>query len=382
MSATAGATRIEPVADARSRRRFVALPAAIFADDPNYVQPLNYERMLRLDSRHNPYFAHAEVALWLAWRDGQPVGRISAQVDANHLARHKDASGQFGFLDAIDDREVFAALLRTAEDWLRARGMRRAVGPFSLSINEESGLLIDGFHRPPYVMMGHARPYYAGHVEALGYAKAVDLFAYRFDISLPIGPRMVRLARRDVSVSQVRFRPLEWKRYEADLALIVDIFNDAWSDNWGFVPMTGAEVEAMARELKPIVKDRYIAIAEVAGKAAAMAVTIPNVNAAIRSFHGRLLPFNWAKLLWRLKVQGVKSVRMPLMGVRKAYQSSRLGAALALGVIEEVRRYHVANRVTEAELSWVLEQNRPTHHIITQMGGRHDKTYRVYQKAL
>jgi hypothetical protein len=231
-------------------------------------------------------------------------------------------------------------------------------------------------------MMGHARPYYRAHVEAAGYAKAVDLFAYAFDPRRPIDPRVERLLERGLIGAEVRFRPLDWKDYDAELRLVVDIFNDAWSNNWGFVPMTEAEVKAMARQLKPILRDRYVSIAEVAGVPAAMVVTIPNVNAAIADFGGRLLPFNWARLLWRLKVAGLTSMRMPLMGVRKAYQSSRLGAALALGVIEQVRRYHTERGVTEAELSWVLEGNRPTHHIIAQMGGRHDKTYRVYEKAL
>jgi hypothetical protein len=374
--------RIEPIAGRRALRRFIDFPAKVFADDPQWVRPLTLERSLHLDPKHNPYFAHAEVAYWLAWRGDTAVGRISAQVDARHLAQHQDATGHFGFLDAVDDAEVFAALLRTAEDWLRARGMRRAVGPFTLSINDESGLLIEGFHRPPYIMMGHARPYYAHHVEAAGYAKVVDMFAYVFDTAWPVDPRFARISERGFAGREVRFRPLRWAHYADELALIVDIFNDAWSNNWGFVPMTDAEVTAMAKDLKPIIKDRYVSIAEVDGEAAAMVVTIPNLNAEIGDFGGRLLPFNWARLLWRLKFKGARSMRMPLMGVRKKYQSSRLGAVLALGVIEEVRRYHTANGVTEAELSWVLEQNTPTHHMIIQMGGKHDKTYRMYEKPL
>ena len=374
--------RIQPVVDKRDLRRFIDFPARIFADDAQWVRPLTLERSMHLDRKHNPYFDHAEVAYWLAWRGDTPVGRISAQVDANHLAHYRDATGHFGFLDAVDDDEVFAALFETAEDWLRNRGMRRVVGPFTLSINDESGLLVEGFHRPPYFMMGHARPYYGSRVEAHGYAKAVDMFAYFFDTAWPVDTRFARLTTRGLAGHEVRFRPLNWKRYADELALIVDIFNDAWSNNWGFVPMTDAEVTAMARHLKPIIGSRYISIAEVDGDAAAMAVTIPNLNAEIGGFDGRLVPFNWARLIWRLKLRGARSMRMPLMGVRKKYQSSPLGAALALGVIEEVRRYHTGKGVTEAELSWVLEENRRTHHIITQMGGKHDKTYRVYEKSL
>jgi hypothetical protein len=374
--------RIQSVADRRALKQFLAMPAQLYADDPNWVQPLMFERLEHLNPKKNPYFEHAEVAYWLAVRGERPVGRISAQVDRLHLERHRDASGQFGFLEAQDDPEVFAALFQAAEGWLRARGMRRATGPFSLSINDESGLLIDGFDTPPYMMMGHGQRYYGSRVEEQGYRQVKDLIAYAFDVVASPPVRARRMRERLSKGAGLTFRPLEMCRFDEELGTIVEIFNDAWSDNWAFVPMTPPEVRYMGKNLKPILRAEYAWIGEVDGEPAAMAVTLPNINEAIADLGGRLLPFGWAKLLWRLKVRGTRSARMPLMGVRRKYQGSHKGAALALGVIEAVRNWHAAHGAREAELSWVVEDNRPTHDIIQMVGGRPYKTYRIYEKAL
>lgn len=374
--------RIEPVEDRRALKRFLSMPARLYTRDRHWVQPLTFERLEHLNPNKNPYFEHAEVAYWLALRGGRPVGRISAQVDRLHLERHQDGSGQFGFLEAEDDPEVFAALFETAEAWLKARGMRRATGPFSLSINDESGLLIDGFETPPYLLMGHAPRYYRVRIEEQGYRKARDLIAYAFDVLAPPPPRARRLLERLSKGAGLRFRPIAMRRFDQELQTIVDIFNDAWSDNWAFVPMTPAEVRYMGRNLKPILRAGYAWIGEVDGVPAAMTVTLPNVNEALADLGGRLLPFGWAKLLWRVKVRGTRSARMPLMGVRKRYQGTPKGAALALGVIEAVRGWHAAHGAKEAELSWVLEDNLPTHDIIRMVGGRPYKTYRLFEKEL
>jgi hypothetical protein len=374
--------RIQPVEDRGALKQFLLMPARLYAGDPHWVQPLTFERLEHLNPKKNPYFEHAEVAYWLAFRGERPVGRISAQVDRLHLERYADATGHFGFLEAEDDPEVFARLFETTEAWLRSRGMRRATGPFTLSINDETGLLIEGFETPPYLMMGHAPRYYRSRIEAEGYLKARDLIAYAFDVAAPPPPRARRMLARLGKGAGLGFRPIEMRRFEEELQTIVDIFNDAWSDNWSFVPMTPAEVRHMGKSLKPIVRAEYAWIGEAHGEPAAMTVTLPNVNEAIADLGGRLLPLGWAKLLWRLKVRGTRSARMPLMGVRKQYQGTPRGAALALGVIEAVRSWHAAHGAKEAELSWVLEDNRPTHDIILMVGGRPYKTYRVYEKAL
>ena len=373
---------IQPVEDRPALKRFLSMPARLYARDRHWVQPLTFERLEHLNPAKNPYFEHAEVAYWLALRGDQPAGRISAQVDRLHLERHQDGSGQFGFLEAEDDPEVFAALLGVAEAWLRRRGMRRVMGPFSLSINDESGLLIDGFETPPYLMMGHAPPYYGTRIEEQGYRKVRDLIAYAFDVAAPPPSRARRMLARLGKGTGISFRPIRMRRFEQELQTIVDIFNDAWSDNWAFVPMTPAEVRYMGKNLKPIVRAEHAWIGEVDGEPAAMTVTLPNLNEAIADLGGRLLPLGWIKLLWRLKVKGTRSARMPLMGVRKKYQGTPKGAALALGVIEAVRGWHAAHGAKEAELSWVVEDNQPTHDIIRMVGGRPYKTYRVYDKEL
>ena len=240
--------RIQPVEDRRALKQFLLMPARLYAGDPNWVQPLLFERLEHLDPKKNPYFEHAEVAYWLALRGERPVGRISAQVDRLHLERHGDATGHFGFLEGEDDGEVFAALFEAAEAWLSARGMRRARGPFTLSINDETGLLVDGFDTPPYLMMGHVPRYYGGRVEEQGYRKARDLIAYAFDVAAPPPPRARRMLERLSKGAGLSFRPIDMRRFDQELQTIVDIFNDAWSDNWGFVPMTPAEVALHGQE--------------------------------------------------------------------------------------------------------------------------------------
>jgi hypothetical protein len=373
--------RIQRVEDRPALKQFLLLPAALHAGDRNWVQPLMFERLEHLNPKKNPWFDHAEVGYWLAFRGERPVGRISAQVDHLHLERYGDATGHFGFLDAEDDAEVFKALFEAAEEWLKARGMRRVTGPFSLSVNDESGLLVEGFETPPYMMMGHAPRYYGPRVEARGYRTAKNLIAYIYKLSAP-SPRAKRMLDRLSQDAGLSFRPIAMRRFDEELRIIVDIFNDAWSDNWSFVPMTPAEVDYMGKNLKPILRAEYAWIGEVEGRPAGMAVTLPNLNEAIADLRGRLLPFGWAKLLWRLKVRGTRSARMVLMGVRKRYHGTARGAALALGVTEAVRSWNAVHGAKEAELSWVLEDNRPVRDMIELLGGRAYKTYRVYEKSL
>jgi hypothetical protein len=358
------------------------MPAPLYAADPCWVHPLTLERLDHLDPRKNPALGRMEVAYWLALRGDRPVGRISAQVNRAHLEQHADATGQFGFLEAEADPGVFALLLDTAEAWLKARGMRRVTGPFSLSINDESGLLVAGFDRPPSLMMGHHRPYYAARIEAQGYRKAKDLIAYDFDVAADWPPAAARVMARLRRLDDVRIRYIDMRRYADELETMRDVFNDAWAGNWGFVPWTSAEIQALGRNVRPFVRAGNFAIGEVDGEPAAMVVTLGNVNEAIHDLGGRLLPFGLLKLLWRLKVRGVRSGRMPLMGVRRRYQGTARGAALALGVIAAACDWGKTIGVTSAELSWILEDNKPVRDLIELVGGRPYKTYRIYEKEL
>jgi len=373
---------IQPVRIKDDKKRFLDVTRQVYADDPAFVQPVTLERLDHLDPAKNPALRQMEVAYWVAYRGPRPAGRISCQINHQHLQRHHDRTAQFGFFEAIDDPELIGLLLDTAEIWARQRGMGRLQGPFTLSINDESGLLIDGFERRPNMMMPHGRPYYAQRLQDAGYRKAKDLIAYDFDVAAAWPAAAQRLIDRVGRLRGVAMRLIDMKRYDEEIALICDIFNDAWRDNWNFIPIAGEEAAYLAKSLRPVVDANCFVIGEIDGEPAAMCVGIPNLNDAIFDLDGRLLPFGWAKLLWRLKVKGVASWRMPLMGVRKRFQGTLKGAALTLGVIDKIKTYHAGKGVKSAELSWILEDNRAMRDIIETVGGRAYKTYRVFERDI
>ena len=361
--------------------RFIRLPETLYAGDPCFIPPLHDERRDALSPGKNPFFAHAEAAFWLALRGGRDVGRISAQVDALAPDDGGPKAGHFGLLAAEDDPAVFAALLRTAEDWMRARGRLRALGPMNLSTNEEVGLLVEGFDTPPMVLTPHDPPYAGPQVERQGYAKAKDVLGYLCGAGADLPPAVLKRVSRGAPPG-VRLRPLDMKRYDAEVGTLTEILNDAWSGNWGFVPTTREETEALAKGLKPVVDPRLVWFAEIDGEAAGVIVYLPNVNEAIRDLRGRLLPFGWVKLLWRLKVARVKSARVPLMGVRRRFHRDRRGQLLPFLLIEAAGRPALRLGYERFELSWVLEDNGPMNAIAQAMGGRVYKRWRIYEKAL
>lgn len=371
------AVAVRPVASKREMAAFIALPNRLHKGDPTYVAPLTIERSQALSPKHNPLFNYIECRFFLAWKDGRAVGRISAQAD-----RRLGSIGQFGLIAAEDDPAIFEALFAAAEDFLRGLGKTEIQGPFNLSINEESGLLIDGFDTPPMLLMPHDRPYVAGRIEALGYGKAMDLFAYLHDTSVPFPPAIERILSRP-KPSDVVVRHMDWKRYDAEVATIIDIFNDAWSENWGFVPFGPDEIAHLAKSLKLLIDEELVWILEVAGRPAAFAVALPNLNEIITDLDGALLPFGWAKLLWRLKRRTYTSGRVALMGVRREYHRGYLGKLMPLYIFEKLRELGRSRGIRHVEMSWVLESNMPMRHIGEALGGGHAyKTYRIYAKAL
>jgi hypothetical protein len=372
-----GPLRVVPVEGRRGLRQFIRLPWSIYLDDPAWVPPLLLERKEHL-SKRNPFFEHAKCKFWLAYRGATPVGRISAQVDQLHLQRYEDSTGFFGLLEAEDEAETFRALMNTAETWLRDQGMRRVLGPFNLSINQECGLLVEGFDTSPMVMMGHARPYYGARVEENGYRKEKDLLAYHIGSDFQLTPAMRLIIKR--VKKRVHLRPLRRSIFREELKILQDIFEDALSQNWGFVPFTRAEFEHLGKSLKLLLPDDQVQIAEVDGVPAAFMVAMPNVNEAIRDLNGKLFPLGWLKLLWRLKVAYPKSVRVAMMGVRQRYQNSRLGAALAVMVVEACTAPAVRRGVLTAEMSWILDDNLGMRNIIESLGGKVYKRYRIYSK--
>jgi hypothetical protein len=371
---------IRQVTDSRDLKAFIEVPWAIYRDDPNWVPPLKFERKGAF-SEKNPFFEHARWQAWLAYRDGVPVGRISAQIDSLYLELHDAHTGFFGMIEAPEDPEVFAALFDAAGRWLKEQGMQTALGPFNLGINQEIGCLVEGFNSPPYVMMGHARPYYDTLIEGQGYEKAQDVLSYELTKEMFALPDVVqRMVKRQAA--RMKLRQVDRKNKAAELETLRSIFNDAWSANWGFVPFTEKEFNAVGKELFMIMPPDFSWIVEVDGEPAAFMVLIPNLNEVIADLDGRLLPFGWAKLLWRLKVRSPKTARVALMGVRQKYQNTRLGPALAFRSIQALYEPTMKRNMEKMEMSWILEQNKGIRNIIEKVGGVVSKRYRLYRKSL
>ncbi len=360
---------------------FIQVAYEIYRGDPAWVAPLQMEIRDRLTPSKNPFFEHAECALFTARKDGKLVGRISAQVDHEHLRVHQDAAGFFGFFDTIDDQEVANALLSIAEKWLADRGMAVMRGPFSLSINEESGLLIEGFDTPPVLMCTHHRPYQGALAEGAGLVKVQDLFGWMYKVEPP-PPRAEKAWQTIQSMPEVRFRSIRPRDLKHEIGVLLEIFNDAWEENWGFVPSTEAEAKKMAKDLALILDRRLSFFVEVDGEPVAMCVCLPNVNEAIRDFDGKLNPVTITKLLWRLKVRGVKSARLLLLGIRKNLRGSRRYAPLSVSMYSEIAKRGIKAGYEWAELGWTLESNRAINAGIRSMRAQVYKVYRVYEKAI
>jgi hypothetical protein len=374
---------VSPVVSKADLKAFIALPRRLYAGHKGYVAHLNMERAEAFSPKKNPLFGHTEVQFFLAWRGARVVGRISAQVDRAYLERYADSTGLFGCLAAEDDPAVFAALFAAAEAWLRARGMIRAIGPFSLSVNEEVGLMIDGFDSRPVLMSPYDPPYAGGRVDGCGYAKIKDLYSYDYDVQNAPETIGRKLMARAGIADRVKVRSADMKNFDAEVSTLVGIFKDAWSDNWGFVPFTQAEVDHAAKALRQVVVPELAVFVAVDDETVAFILALSNINEAIRDFDGRLGPLNLAKLLWRLKVSGTATMRVPLMGVKKKFRNHPLlGAGLAMMVIDKLRENGKRMGKTHAELGWILEDNKATNNIIRSVGGVHYKTHRLYEKAL
>jgi len=353
----------------------------IYRDDPAFVRPLDMDLKDRLNPRKNPFFEHGEGALFVAYRNGWPVGRCSVSIDREHLDRYRDDTGFFGFFDTIDDESVARALLARAEGWLRGKGMKRARGPVSLNINEELGCLVDGFDTPPYILMPHHRRYQGGLIERCGYAKAKDVYAWHYKVG-ELNNRVKRAHEEIKSLPEITVRKASLKDIDRDVELLVEFFNDTWSENWGFVPFTRPEVRKMASDFRMLLMPDITCIVNIDGEPAAMAVALPNVNELVRDMGGKLLPFGLPKLLWRLKVQGPKSARLILLGIRRKWRHVRKYAPLSVYMYAELVEGAKRLGIREGELSWTLEDNGRINAGIMMMGAKQYKTYRVYERAL
>ena len=359
-------------------REFLHLPWRIYADDPVWVPPLLADQKSALDPKRHPFHEHAEVEHFLARRDGRVVGRVSAIVNRLHNEFHDERTGFFGLFESVDDAGVARALLDTAEAWLRARGMTVARGPMNLSTNDElfsPGVLIDGFERPPVLMMGHNPPYYARLIEAAGYGKSKDLYSYWLEAGVTpanLSAGLERLAKR----YGVTIRPIELSRFAEEVRLLEEIYNSAWERNWGFVPMTPAEFAHMARQLKPIVDPGLALVAEVKGEPVGFGVGLPDYNQALKHLNGRLFPFGIFKLLWHRR--RIDAVRVLTLGLKPPFRRMGIDALICLRMIENAQPKGRAR----GEMSWILEDNTMMRRAAENMGGFICKTYRVYEKPL
>jgi len=360
-------------------KEFILAPQRIYENNPHWVPPLAFLHRQELSATHNPFFRHADVELFVARDDSKVIGRISAQVDHEHNRYHNEKTGFFGFFESPNDPEAAAALITAATSWLKQRGMSRVRGPLSFSINGQAGLLIDSFDCPPQIMMPYTHPYYPNLLEGTGFSKVKDLYAWRFDwTTLPV--KANQSIRRLREHPDVNIRIANMSRFQDEVRTILDIFNEAWAENWGFVPMTALEGEKFGNDLKLIVDPNVVIIIEVKGQVAGAVVGAPNLNEAIRDLKGSLFPLGFLKLFWRIKRRRIRNGRILLMGVRKAYRTREFSGMPYLLIDELLRRG--SSRYQWAELSWTLEDNHAINKLITHMGCEHYKTYRLYEKEL
>jgi len=378
---------IEAVEDKRGRARFVDLGREFAARTPNSVPQLRSEQLELVDPDKNPFFGHARARLFIAHRAGRPVGRISAHIDELALAMPPEqgfgpGTGFFGLFDAADEA-VSDALLGAAEDWLVQQEMTRVVGPISMSIWEEPGLLVDGHDQAPVIMMGHHPPEYAGWIERAGYARAKTLYSYELDLSGELPPLVQRIVRSGEKNKRITVRPVRKSDWDAEAALILSILNDAWSDNWGFVPITPEEVSHTGKKLRPIVHEDLNMIAEVEGRPVAFMLTFPDINDVLAQIDRKLFPFGWFKLLrWLRKPRG-SDMRVPLMGVLKEFQNTRLASQLAFMMISDIRKNAMNRyRSRRGEIGWILEDNQGMVAIADTIGSTVNREYAIYEKLI
>jgi len=369
---------VRPVRSNGDLMRFIKLPWRLYRNSPRWVPPLISERRHHLDRERNPFFEHAEAEYFLAWRDGEPVGRITAHVDHRFNEFQKNDWGLFGFFESEDDPEIANALLSTAEAWLRERGRDNMVGPMDFSTNHECGLLVDGFERPPQILENWHHPYYGPLIEGYGMTKVMDLLKWVLAIGdrEKVLPIMFELADQLEPKYGVKVRPMRKRNFEGEVRAFMEVYNAAWENNWGFVPLTDSELREYAKQLRPILDEHWAFIAEAEGKVVGAALSIPDYNQVLAKLNGRLLPFGWLKALFARRK--IDSVRVFALGVKRDWQHTGVAAKFY------VEHFNSAGSTpqTWGETGWILENNNAMNRGMEMMGGRVVKRYRLYEKPL
>lgn len=387
--AAAPAVAVRPLSQTKDIRGWLRVPHAIYGDDPHWVAPLDFFERRRIDPR-NPFFRFADAEFFVAYRQGRPVGRISAQVNRRHLEQHRDKTGHFGFFDVPDDEAVAGALLDAARGWLAARGMTKMAGPFSLSVNEECGLLVEGFGTRAAVMVPQSAPWQAGLLERRGFSGDADLLEFHHDPAAPLSSfrwATDRIAKQ----TRITVRHFERARLDAEFDLMLDIFNSGWRNNWGFVPLSREEVDYGVGSMRSFFRSEFGAFAMADGREVGFSLVLPDINGIIKPFRGRLFPFNALRLVKALLFRDVRSARLVLFGLRPDIQNDKLGGlaviALWLAMLRDFPKVCPKWNKPGGEKGiiyyvWVLKQNRPLVRLLTGFFGGPIKTYRVYAREI
>jgi hypothetical protein len=367
---------VRPVAGARELSRFIKFPWKIYNGDPNWVPPLLVEQRGLLDTKKNPFYEHAEIEHFLAWRGKEIVGRISAILDHHYNDFHDARTGFFGFFECVEDREVSRALFAMAERWIGDKGMTTLMGPTNPGTNHVLALLIDGFDRPPVIQMPYNPRYYLDLFADYGLAKARDLYAYWMEEITPISDKIKRVAELVRKRQNVTIRSIQMKRLKEEIQLVKEVYNDAWEKNWGFVPWTDEEIQATGQDLKMVVDADLVMLAYVGDELAGFSLSLPDINQALIRINGRLFPFGLIKLL--IYSKKINQIRVLALGVKRKFQNLGLDALFYY----ETYTRGTAHGFRAGEFSWVLENNAPMRNAMENWGARIYKTYRMYQKPL
>jgi GNAT superfamily N-acetyltransferase len=370
---------IRPVRSRKELNAFIRLPFRLYADAPNWVPPLIADRKRFLDRSKNPFFEHGEAEYFLAYRGDRVVGRITAQVDRNLQAFQGNRWGQFGFFECEDDQEAATALLQRAEAWVTDKGCDRLVGPFDFTTNDECGVLVEGFDRLPVVLMNWTHPYYPRLIEEAGLTKAMDTLMWSLDVVNrdQVHPAIWEMAEKVSSEHKITCRGMRKRDLEEEVGRFLEVYNEAWERNWGFVPLTESEVRHYAKQLRPILDENWAMIAETAdGRVAGAALTLPDYNQVFKHMNGRLFPFGWAKFLYyRRKID---RVRVFALGVKKEFQHTGVAARFYQ------MHYDAAERTPQSvgETGWILETNKPMNRAMEGMGGKVVCRYRIFEREI
>jgi hypothetical protein len=374
--------KIRPVRTKRELKRFVKVPFHLHRDEPLWVAPLIYERMEFLDREKNPWFEHGEAEFFIAERDGEPVGRVSAHLDRRWDEFQGGNDAMFGFFETADDPAVARALFDAATGWAREHSRDRILGPMDFTTNDELGILIEGYERRPMILEPWHPPHYRGLVEAEGFGKAMDVLMWELQFGdLKEGerfdPSIHAAAEKALREEGIAIRNMRKREMATEVARFMDVYNEAWGDNWGFVPITDAEVEFQAKNLKQVIDEEWAFMAEKDGEVVGAALTLPDINQVLTKLNGRLLPFGWLTfLLGRRKID---QLRVFALGVKHDYRHSGVAAGLYLKHLETAAR---PGTIEGGEMGWILETNGPMNRAMEGMGGKVVKKYRIYEKVL